>query len=533
MATEVAARAAPTGPHHPQDPALMRPRGVHPPSHPAAPVEGKGLALGRETSPAPERGGPRGGEPPGKAGERSLPCGQPGSGDPEAGDRPEERTVDAQGAGDRSLAGPGVTQSGAPAAPEPPQCPTEWMKGLRPWACPLCTAGRGEAEAGIPAGGTLEPLPCWEAAKDVKEPQCLPEDGVGVQPGSSRAWLDPMEEARLAWTCGPGVPAQGTWGSPPKDRATRSSPELLSPEQKDKPLPREACGPSKSLPHGCPGGWGPGGGTGQPAGHPAAEETVLLLCLLRGFSSSYEDSEEDISSDPERCLDPSAAFLHTLDQQKPRVGLRRGEVAAAGLMGDEPLSLIRGCSRSEEDQSVARKTGVEGSASERAWTFSPPSQRLGDFLARPAGRPSCLGKPSDFILNTQRRWLYPCDLAPGDRELFYFCSPSWSEVLGPQTMFAPHSHFGSRSLDVCLFRKRRVLWMIGRQHVGPVSLAFRGRDGGQAWHPPQRRAGPLGGEAVQDRWKVLPAEGGRRALPRAHSDSKKDMALCSCRPFAF
>lgn len=36
-----------------------------------------------------------------------------------------------------------------------------------------------------------------------------------------------------------------------------------------------------------------------------------------GFSSSWEESEEDISSDPERTLDQSPAFLQTLD--KPRV----------------------------------------------------------------------------------------------------------------------------------------------------------------------------------------------------------------------
>nr|XP_006118118.1 LOW QUALITY PROTEIN: inositol-trisphosphate 3-kinase B [Pelodiscus sinensis] len=38
-----------------------------------------------------------------------------------------------------------------------------------------------------------------------------------------------------------------------------------------------------------------------------------------GFSSSWEESEEDISSDPERTLDQSQAFLQTLDQHKPRV----------------------------------------------------------------------------------------------------------------------------------------------------------------------------------------------------------------------
>ncbi|XP_053918948.1 inositol-trisphosphate 3-kinase B [Cuculus canorus] len=38
-----------------------------------------------------------------------------------------------------------------------------------------------------------------------------------------------------------------------------------------------------------------------------------------GFSSSWEESEEDISSDPERTLEQTPAFLQTLDQQKPRV----------------------------------------------------------------------------------------------------------------------------------------------------------------------------------------------------------------------
>ncbi|XP_065257683.1 inositol-trisphosphate 3-kinase B [Emys orbicularis] len=38
-----------------------------------------------------------------------------------------------------------------------------------------------------------------------------------------------------------------------------------------------------------------------------------------GFSSSWEESEEDISSDPERTLDQAQPFLQTLDQHKPRV----------------------------------------------------------------------------------------------------------------------------------------------------------------------------------------------------------------------
>lgn len=57
-----------------------------------------------------------------------------------------------------------------------------------------------------------------------------------------------------------------------------------------------------------------------------------------GFSSSWEESEEDISSDPERTLDQAPAFLQTLDQQKPRVvspgaAFRRGERPHSGAMG--------------------------------------------------------------------------------------------------------------------------------------------------------------------------------------------------------
>ncbi|XP_029448904.1 inositol-trisphosphate 3-kinase B [Rhinatrema bivittatum] len=38
-----------------------------------------------------------------------------------------------------------------------------------------------------------------------------------------------------------------------------------------------------------------------------------------GFSSSWEDSEEEISSDPERASDPTPAFLQTIEPPKPRV----------------------------------------------------------------------------------------------------------------------------------------------------------------------------------------------------------------------
>ncbi|XP_069464782.1 inositol-trisphosphate 3-kinase A-like [Ambystoma mexicanum] len=38
-----------------------------------------------------------------------------------------------------------------------------------------------------------------------------------------------------------------------------------------------------------------------------------------GFSSSWEESEEEVSSDPERSTDPTPAFLQTVEQTKPRV----------------------------------------------------------------------------------------------------------------------------------------------------------------------------------------------------------------------
>ncbi|XP_054432635.1 inositol-trisphosphate 3-kinase B [Pteronotus mesoamericanus] len=343
MATEVAAGATSTGPHHPYDPALAelfeRPRelgGVHSPTL----LESQGQSPGRETRPAPEKGGPRGGDPPGKVAKGDLPSGLPGSGEPELGGRPEERTVDAQSSkpsaaprwfrpsGDLGSVGPEVTHSGASVVEEPPQLSNRVDEesatlGLRGGSS-SAQSGAGKVEAGTPAGGMLEPLPRWEAAKDVKEPQCLLGAGVGVQPGSSRAWLVPMEQAPLAWTCGTGVQSQGTWGSPPKDKATHPSLELLSPDQRDKASPREACSPS-NIPAVIITDMGAQEDgvleetQGSPLGSLPLRKLSSSSASSTGFSSSYDDSEEDISSDPERCLDPNSAFLHTLDQQKPRV----------------------------------------------------------------------------------------------------------------------------------------------------------------------------------------------------------------------
>lgn len=344
VAIEVAAGAASAGTHHPHNSALCelseRPReleGVHPP----ALLESQGQFLGSETSPAPEKGGLGDADPPGKMGKGNLPSGLQDSGEPESGGRPEERTEDAQSSkpseapswfrspGDGGSVGPGVTHSvAAVVEEEPPQrsnrvdeeSATPGLHGGSGSARP----GAGEAEAGIPASAMLEPLPCWEAAKDVKEPQCLLGVAVGVQPGSSRACLDPMEEAPQGWTCGTGVQPQGTWGSPPKDRATHPSLELLSPDQMDKASPREACSPSNIPAVIITDLDAQEDGVleetqGSPLGSLPLRKLSSSSASSTGFSSSYDDSEEDISSDPERCLDPNSAFLHTLDQQKPRV----------------------------------------------------------------------------------------------------------------------------------------------------------------------------------------------------------------------
>ena len=343
MATEVAARVTSTGPHRPQDLALTEPSGrareLEDLQPPEALVERQGQFLGSETSPAPERGGPRDGEPPGKMGKGNLPCGMPGSGAPEVGKRPEETTVSVQSAESsdalswsrlpRALAsvGPEEARSGAPVGGGRWQLsdrveggsPTLGLLGGSPSAQP----GTGNVEAGIPSGRMLEPLPCWDAAKDLKEPQCPPGDRVGVQPGNSRVWQGTMEEAGLAWTRGTGVQSEGTWESQRQDSDALPSPELL-PQDQDKPFLREACSPSN-----IPAVIITDMGTqedgaleetqGSPRGNLPLRKLSSSSASSTGFSSSYEDSEEDISSDPERTLDPNSAFLHTLDQQKPRV----------------------------------------------------------------------------------------------------------------------------------------------------------------------------------------------------------------------
>ncbi|XP_047559787.1 inositol-trisphosphate 3-kinase B [Lutra lutra] len=344
MATEGTTSATSSGPHHPHDPDLTeRPERarelgcVHPQESLA---QRQGQPLGSKTSPAPVREGPPNGEPPGEVGKGDLPGGLGAPGVPEARS-PEDRTVNPQSSElseapnrvrpppDLGSVKPEVTQGGAPMVGEPPassrgvDAGSLTTRGLLGDSC-LAQPGTQEVKAGIPSGGMLETLPSWGAAKEPKEPLCLPGDRLGVQPGSSGAWLGPMEAAQLAWTCGTGVQSEGTWGSPQRDGAAHPSLELLSPDQKDKTSPREACSPS-SIPAVIITDMGAQeDGTleeaqGSPRGSLPLRKLSSSSASSTGFSSSYEDSEEDISSDPERCLDPNSAFLHTLDQQKPRV----------------------------------------------------------------------------------------------------------------------------------------------------------------------------------------------------------------------
>uniref|UniRef100_A0A8C5KBH8 Kinase n=1 Tax=Jaculus jaculus TaxID=51337 RepID=A0A8C5KBH8_JACJA len=337
MATKVAGTDTSPGPHRGQDPALVDTAcelgGMHPWE---AHMGRKGQFPGKETSPAPEQGGPNGGEPPGRMAKGIHPgCGQ-GSWTPEVCKRQEERTVGAQSSesrrpGDLGSVGPDEARNAVMVILEPQQ-PLDIVgkesltPGLLGGSQALQPATR-EVEAAVPCSAMLEPLKCWEVVKDMKEPPSLPGDTAGGQPENSRTWLRPMEEAGLVWTCDTGVQSEGAWESQPRDRDAHSSCQQLPPGQKDKASVREACNPSNipTIPAVIITDMGTeeDGGLEEMQGSPGGP---LLLRKLSsssasstGFSSSYEDSEEDISSDPERTLDPNSAFLHTLDQQKPRV----------------------------------------------------------------------------------------------------------------------------------------------------------------------------------------------------------------------
>lgn len=343
LATKVATSAASAGPHPGHDSVLMEAAcelgGVRPKE---AQMERQGQFLGKETDSVPEPGRTHIREPPGRVGREIHPVGGQGSWTPDVFKRQEERTVNTQRSevlndprwsrlpGDLGSVGPEEAGNRIPGIRGPEQT----LDLVREGSSALGLLGGSQAahpgtrdvEAGSLCDGMLEPLPPGEVATDLKEPQCLPGNRMGMQPESFRVWPGAMEEAPLIWTCDTGVQLMETWGSQMHDRDAHPSCQEMPPDQ-DKASCKEACSPSsiQAIPAviitdmGAQEDGGLDEIQGSPRGPLPLRKLSSSSASSTGFSSSYEDSEEDISSDPERTLDPNSAFLHTLDQQKPRV----------------------------------------------------------------------------------------------------------------------------------------------------------------------------------------------------------------------
>ncbi|CAH6789588.1 Itpkb [Phodopus roborovskii] len=341
MVSKVAASASSVGPHPGHDSAFtgaacelggMRPW--------EAQMERQEQFLGRETGSASELGRTHIREPPGRVGRGIHPVGGQGSWTPEVIKRLDERTVSAQSseASDdrrwsrlpRDLGSVEEAGSRIPGIRGPEQTPDIVREGSPALGL---LGGSQAAHTGtrdVEAETLLGPLPPEEVATGLKEAQCLPGDRMmGVQPESSRVWQNAVKEGPLMWTCDTGVQLVETWGSQLHDRDAQRDCQEMLPDQKDEASFKEACSPS-SVPA-IPAviitdmGAQEDGGLDEVQGSPRGPLPLRKLssssASSTGFSSSYEDSEEDISSDPERTLDPNSAFLHTLDQQKPRVTL--------------------------------------------------------------------------------------------------------------------------------------------------------------------------------------------------------------------
>ncbi|KAM9155063.1 inositol-trisphosphate 3-kinase B [Pangshura tecta] len=153
-----------------------------------------------------------------------------------------------------------------------------------------------------------------------EEQHCPPRTGCWGELGSPLAWAGSVEEL---------CPVPGSsLGAVDQAYALLQQDHLgdcqllvtVAPtEQKGKPLGEGCCGSSipaviiTDL-----------GGQEEEAGEsPRVNMPIRKLssssASSTGFSSSWEESEEDISSDPERTLDQAQPFLQTLDQHKPRV----------------------------------------------------------------------------------------------------------------------------------------------------------------------------------------------------------------------
>ncbi|XP_056672001.1 inositol-trisphosphate 3-kinase B [Monodelphis domestica] len=185
-----------------------------------------------------------------------------------------------------------------------------------------------ESESGILSGHMQDALPCRDPVEKGERYQCSPKNSFGGQFKSLVTWPSPMEEAGTTWTDPDKVvPPDGTSErKQQQEQQENHQGKELTPESERKPSLRETCYPSNipaviitdmgALED------GEGGleeAQGSPRGNMPLRKLSSSSASSTGFSSSYDDSEEDISSDPERSLDPNSAFLHTLDQQKPRV----------------------------------------------------------------------------------------------------------------------------------------------------------------------------------------------------------------------
>lgn len=343
VATKVATSPASAGPHPGHDSALTEAAcelgGVRPKE---AQMERRGHILGRETDSVPEPGRTHIREPPGRVGREIHSVSGQCSWTPEVFKRQEERTVNTQRSEvlndtrwsklpeDLGSVGPKEVGNRIPEIRGPEQT----LDLVREGSSALGLLGGSQAahpgtrdtEAGTLCDGVLEPLPPGEVATDSKEPRCLPGNRMGMQPESFRVWPSAVEGAPPIWTCDTEVQLMETWGSQMHDRDAPPSCQEMPPDQ-DKASCKEACSPSsiQAIPAvvitdmGAQEDGGLDDIQGSPRGPLPLRKLSSSSASSTGFSSSYEDSEEDISSDPERTLDPNSAFLHTLDQQKPRV----------------------------------------------------------------------------------------------------------------------------------------------------------------------------------------------------------------------
>ncbi|XP_075387653.1 inositol-trisphosphate 3-kinase B [Tenrec ecaudatus] len=329
--TEVTTGATSIGPHCSQTPTFMELGGAH---SQETMVQKQLPSLGSERNPAVDSSSPRGGQPPEKVGKGNLSCGMLGSRVPEALDRLEEMTVNSPSLEPSEVwrwprqtgnLGPKETPSGTWLVGGPQQSshrgedesPRLSLFGGSHFT-PL---GTQDMEVGKPSEGMLEPLACL-GTKELKEPG-LSRVRVGVQPGTPRACQGPVEEMGLTWRCGTGIQAENPWESQQQNRDAQGMPEQVCAGQKDPPSQREVCSPT-AIPAVIITDLGEQeeGGLEETQGSPRGTLPLRKLSSSSASStgfSSYEDSEEDISSDPERSLDPNSAFLHTVDQQKPRV----------------------------------------------------------------------------------------------------------------------------------------------------------------------------------------------------------------------